>query len=129
MGGFFGPPGTSSSSGGGGGGIGPAIAFASPPGTIDPAIAGFIAGVGNAGTGRIKVTLSNDTAWEGLPTGADTQQLIIVIVAGNFTLTLLHLNGLTTQKQILASGDFLYQLGDALELVYDSALAQWMLLV
>ncbi len=124
MGGFFGPPGRSGSGGSGGGGIGASINYASPSGTIDPAIAGFRPGVG-----RIKVTLSGNTAWEGLPGASDAQQLLVTIVAGNFTLTMLHTNGATAQKQILASGDFLFHLGDTFQLVYDAGLGQWLLLV
>lgn len=124
MGGFYGPPGRSGSSSASGGGIGASIAYASPSGTIDPVIAGFTTAIG-----RIKVTLSADTAWEGLPTGADAQQLLVTIVAGNFTLTVLHLNGSTAQKKILASGDFLFQLNDTFQLVYDAGLGEWLLLV
>lgn len=123
MGGFYGPPGRSGP-GAGGSGIGAALAFASPPGVIDPAIVGFTSGIG-----RLKTTLSANTSWEGLPAGADAQQLLVIIVAGNFTLTLLHLNGGTAQKQILASGDFNITLGDSIGLVYDVGLGQWILQV
>jgi len=113
--------------GGGGGGIGNTLAFASPSGVIDPSIAGFVAGVGSAGTGRLNVTLTANTSWEGLPAGSDTQQLFITIVSGNFVLTLLHLNGSTAQTQILASTDFSYALGDTAQLYYSGALGQWVL--
>jgi hypothetical protein len=125
MGGFFGCCASLSSSGGGG--IGNALNFASPSGTIDPSITGFVAGLGTSGTGRIKVTLSADTAWEGLPAGVDRQQLFVEIVAGNFVLTMLALNGATAQKKISASGDFRYGLLDTGQLYYDSGLTQWVL--
>lgn len=109
------------------GGVGASVNFVSPSGTIDPSIVGFTAGVGSAGTGRIKVTLSANTTWEGLPTGADGQQLFGTIVAGNFFLTLSALNGATAQKQILASRDTTYTLGDTFQAFYDSGLGQWVL--
>jgi hypothetical protein len=122
MGGFFGPTFKPGSSSGGSGGIGASLNFTSPSGTIDPSIAGFTSGIG-----RLKVTLAANTAWEGLPAGADAQQLFITIVAGNFTLTLLHLNGGTAQKEILASNDFIYALDDTAQLFYDTGLSQWVL--
>ena len=111
----------------GGGGIGPAIAFNSPAGVIDPNIVGFTAGVGSAGTGRIKVTLAADTSWEGLPAGTDGQQLVILVVAGNFTLTLLALSGATAQAKILSNLNFAIRLNSSLSLTYDATLAQWIL--
>jgi len=112
---------------GGGGGIGARLTFTSPSGAIDPNIVGFTAGIGSAGTGRLYVTLSADTSWEGLPAGADGQQLFITVIAGAFTLTLLHLNGSTAQQEILASTDFSYALNDTAQLFYDGTLTQWVL--
>lgn len=108
-------------------GIGNALAFSPASGTIDPTITGFVAGVGSAGTGRLKITLSADTSFEGLPAGADGQQLFLLIVAGAFTLTLLHLNGATAQAQIFASVDFSCTLNDCLQLFYDIGLSKWVL--
>ena len=115
------------SSGSGGSGIGPAISFTSPSGTIDPSITGFTSGLGQAGTGRIKVTLSANTSWQGLPAGTDGQQLTVVVVAGNFTLTLLNNNGSTAQWPILASGPFSANLNDSLSLIADTGLSKWIL--
>lgn len=106
----------------GGGGIGSSINFSPAAGTIDPSIAGFTTSVG-----RIKVTLAGNTTFEGLPVGADGQQLFITIVAGNFFLTLSPLNGATAQKQIRASGAPTYQLNDTAQLFYDVGLGQWVL--
>lgn len=102
--------------------IGSSINFAPASGSIDPTIAGFTSSVG-----RIKVTLAGNTSFQGLPTGADGQQLFITIVAGAFQLTLLHLNGGTAQAQILASADFAYALNDTAQLFYDGGLTQWVL--
>lgn len=122
---FFNPRNLGGSSSGGG--LGNALAFAPSSGVIDPTIAGFVAALGAGSTGRLDVTLSGDTSFEGLPAGADGQQLFITVVSGNFTLTLLHLNGSTAQKQILASTDFSYTLGDTAQLFYSKALGQWIL--
>lgn len=110
-----------------GGGLGITIPFSPAGGVIDPSISGFVAALGPTGTGRIDLTLSANTSFEGLPAGADGQQLFITIVSGNFSLTLLHLNGSTTQKQIRASNDMLYFLNDTAQLFYDAGLSQWVL--
>lgn len=112
---------------GAGGGLGADLAFAPPSGVIDPAIAGFVAAAGPSGTGRLLVTLSANTSFEGLPAGADGQQLFITVVAGNFQLTLLHLSGATLQKEILATYDFVYPLNNSAQLFYDAGLGQWVL--
>lgn len=109
--------------------VGASLAFAPPSGTIDPSIVGFVAGLGSSGTGRLKITLSGNTSIEGLPAGVDGQTLLIMIVTGAFTFTLLHLNGSTAQKQILASGDETYGLGDVSLLIYDGGLGQWALVL
>lgn len=102
--------------------VGSSINFSPPAGVIDPAIVGF-----TTSTGRIKVTLAGNTTFEGFPTGTDGQPLFIMVVAGNFTLTLSHLNGATAQKQIRASVDFSYALNDTAQLFYDGGLSQWIL--
>lgn len=127
MGNFLQPAGSSSSSSSGSGGLGALITFNPPSGVIDPSITGFVAGLAPSGTGRINITLSADTSFEGLPAGVDAQQLFLTIVSGNFVLTLLHLNGSTAQKQILSSKDFAYALGDTAQLFYDGGIAQWVL--
>jgi hypothetical protein len=103
-------------------GLGAAVAFAPASGTIDPSIAGFTAGLGSVGTGRINVTLAGNTSFEGLPAGVDGQQLQILVVSGNFTLTLLVDNESTAQKEILGSNNLAAALGDALTLYYDASL-------
>lgn len=103
-----------------GGTAGAFINFAPPAGIIDPTIVGF-----TSNTGRIKVTLAGDTTFEGLPAGTDGQQLYITVVAGNFTLTLAHLNGATAQAEIRASADRPYALNDTAYLFYDGGLGQW----
>lgn len=108
-----------------GGGVGPAVACSPSSGTIDPTIAGFKAGIGAAGTGRLNVTLSGNTSFEGLPAGVDGQQLFIVVVSGNFTLTLLVNNGSTAQAQVLGSGALTASLDDALSLYYDAGIGKW----
>lgn len=128
MGGFLQPV-TGSTSGGStsGAGLGKLISYAPGAGVIDPSIAGFVAALGPGGTGRINITLGANTSFEGLPAGVDGQQLFLSVVSGNFVLTLLHLDGATAQKQILASNDFAYGLGDTAQLFYDGGLAQWVL--
>lgn len=127
MGGFLQGPVTSTSASSGGG-LGSLINFTSPTGTIDPSITGFVAGTGASSTGRINLTITANTSWEGLPAGADGQQLFITVVTGAFTLTLLHLNGSTAQAKIRASNDFAYALNDTAQLFYDSGLGQWILI-
>lgn len=113
------------SSGGSGGGLGKVITFTSPSGaSVDPNIVGFVAGVGSAGTGRIRVTLSGDTTWVGFPAGADGQQTMIEVVSGNFTLTLAAF-GVTTQKQFQGSRSISYVLDDTASIYYDSGAAVW----
>lgn len=130
MGGFLQPASSSASGSSGSGGIGAPLAFAPASGTIDPSITGFIAVAGPTGTGRLQVTLSGNTSFEGLPAGADGQQLFIeVIAAGADQLTLLHLNGSTAQKQIFASRDVSYVVGDVAQLYYDGGTSQWVLVV
>lgn len=110
---------------GGGGGIGASLAYAPTSGSIDPGsgISGF-----SGTTGRLKVTLSGNTTFAGLPGGSDGQQLLIIVVSGNFSLTLTAL-GSTAGKQILASVNLTLALNDAVQLVYDIGLSQWVLLV
>ena len=127
MGSFFGCCNGGGGSSGSGGGIGGSINYAPAAGVIDPTIAGFVAAAGASGTGRIKVTLSGNTSFEGLPKGADGQQLFIMVVSGNFTLTLLEGDGATAQAEILASTNFSYGLGDTAQLFYDTGLSQWVL--
>jgi len=110
-----------------GGGIGASLAFSPGTGVIDPTIAGFVASAGSTGTVRLKVTLAGNTTFEGLPAGADGQQLYIIVVSGNFLLTLSHLNGATAQKQIVSSRDLSYALDDTAQLFYDSGLGAWVL--
>jgi hypothetical protein len=113
-----------------GGGVGPEIAYTSPSGTIDPAITGFTAGVGIAGTGRVRVTLAANTTWQGLPAGADGQTLVLMVVAGNFTLTLAALDASTLLQEIMASGSTVpLALYDAVELVYSASLGNWVLII
>lgn len=90
-------------------------------GSIDPGngIPGF-----NIGTGRLKVTLAGNTTFAGLPAGADGQFLILVVVAGNFTLTLTAA-GNTAGAAILASNSVNLILSDALPLMFDGPLNQW----
>lgn len=128
MGAFFGPFANPAANASGSGGIGSSINFAPAGGSIDPAIAGFHAGLGSNGTGRLKVTLTADTSFQGLPAGLDGQQLYITVVSGAFNLTLLHLNGATAQKQIRAGADTLIGLNDSLQLFYDGGLSQWVLI-
>lgn len=111
------------------GGVGPSVNFSPASGAVDPAIPGFTAGVGSAGTGRLKITLAGDTSFLGMPAGDDGQQLFGTIVGGAFTLTLDHLNGGTTQAQIYASNDFVFSLHDTFQLLYDSGLSAWLLIV
>lgn len=113
--------------GGGGGGLGPSLAYAPGAGVIDPAIAGFIAGLGSLGTGRINVTLAGNTSFEGLPAGIDGQQIAITLVAGNFQLTLLHNDASTAQSEIFGSNDEVLSLGDSASLYYDGGLGKWVL--
>lgn len=128
MGGFLQGPSTTNSGGvSSGAGLGALITFSPSSGTIDPSIAGFTAALGPTGTGRINITLSGNTSFEGLPAGVDGQQLFLTIVSGNFTLTLLHLDGATGQQQIRASSDNTFALNTTAQLFYDSGLAQWVL--
>lgn len=103
------------SSSGGGGGIGSSIAYSPPSGTITPVIPGFTHSVG-----RIEITLSADTTFNNLPTGADGQQLFLNIVAGNFLLTL-------PKTGFFASGNFVYGLNDTAQLYYDIGLSEWVI--
>jgi hypothetical protein len=107
--------------GSGGGGLGTKVSYSPSSGTIDPSITGFTAGLGSAGTGRLNVTLSGNTTFEGLPAGADGQQLAILIVSGNYTLTLSSFNASTAQKKIVASGNPTGVLYDALSFYYDAS--------
>lgn len=111
--------------GGSGSGIGASLAYSPASGSVDPGIG--ITGFGGS-TGRLKVTLSGNTTFAGLPAGADAQQLLIIVVSGAFTLTLTAL-GTTSGKQILASSSVVLSLHDALQLVYDAGLAQWVVLL
>jgi hypothetical protein len=112
---------------GGGGGMGADLAYSPGSGTIDPSITGFEAGLGGSGTGRLKVTLSGNTSFEGLPAGVDGQQLYIIVVSGNYTLTLLALNGSTAQAEMMASGALALNLYDCAQLFYDGTLSQWVM--
>jgi len=110
-------------------GAGAEISFTSPSGaTVDPNIASFVSGFGGNGTGRINVTITANTSWEGLPAGTDGQTILIVVVAGNFTLTLLARNGSTLQSQILASNNLALALYDSAQLIYSSSLGKWVLI-
>jgi hypothetical protein len=110
------------------GGVGAEIAYTSPTGTIDPAITGFVAGLQSAGTGRIRLTITANTSWQGLPAGVDGQTLTLEIVAGNFTFELLANDASTALKEILCSGSpRAYQLYDAPQLQYSGNLTKWVL--
>lgn len=108
--------------GSGGGGIGSVITYSPPSGVIDPAPPGFSASVG-----RIQITLAGNTSFKGFPTMADGQQVFLEVVSGNFTLTLLHLDGATALKQIRASADFSYALGDTAQMYGDLGANVWVL--
>jgi hypothetical protein len=113
--------------GGGSGGVGAEISYTSPTGTVDPSITGFVAGIGSNGTGRIKITLTANTSWQGLPAGTDGQTLSLTVVSGAFTFTLLARDGSTALQQIMASGNFVLAQYDSIGLIYSSSLAQWVL--
>jgi hypothetical protein len=112
---------------GGGGGLGPSIAYAPAAGTIDAAPAGFTAGLGSAGTGRINVTLAGNTTIKSLPAGVDGQQVIWLIKAGAHTLTLEEDSGSEANPNFFGSENLQGALGDALNTYYDGGLAEWVL--
>jgi hypothetical protein len=108
--------------------VGPAINFSPPPGNVDPNPTGF-----NSSTGRLRILLSGNTTLIGLPGDIDGHRLIIMVVAtGGFQLTLSHQNAGTSQKQIMASTDVSLNVGDAVQLFFDSTLVSgagaWQLL-
>ena len=116
-------------SGGAGGGAGAEIAYTSPTGTIDPNLSGFVAGLGSAGTGRIRITITANTSWQGLPAGVDGQTLVLIVVSGAFTFELLALDSSTALHQIMASANSSYEEYDAAQLVYSSSLSNWVLIL
>lgn len=113
-----------------GGGIGSSINYAPAAGADDPGtgVTGFVATAGSGGTGRVKITLAGNTTFASWPAGADGQQLFLTIVAGNFFLTLTHLASAPAGKKFLASQDLSYALNDTAQLLYDSGLAQWLVI-
>jgi len=78
--------------------------------------------------GRIKLTLTANTTWLGLPAGNDAQQLFITVVSGNFLFTL-DAFGATAQSQIASSANALYALNDTAQLFYDGGLTKWVLVL
>ena len=120
MGGFFGCPNTSS---GGSGGtsfatLGARLPFTSPAGAaVAAAPAGFSSSQASP-TGRLLVTLTADTTWVSLTAGYDGQMLELVVVAGNFTLTL-------PQADFGGVGDHVLGLNNAILLYYDTTDGAW----
>lgn len=114
--------------GGGGGGSGNALAYSPSSGNVDPGagLAGFQAGLGTSGTGRLKVTLSGNTTFAGLPAGVDGQRLFILVVAGAFQLTLT-VNGSTAGAKMFGEASPTLPLNDCIQLFYDSGLAEWVI--
>jgi hypothetical protein len=112
------------------GGIGAALAYSPSSGSIDPGtgIAGFLAAAGPSGTGRLLITLSAATIFAGLPVAADSQELYLTVVAGNYTLTLTAF-GTTSGSQIMAPGTGLaLQLYATAHLLYTAgSLNNWVL--
>lgn len=98
--------------------LGVRLAYASPSGSIIAAPPGFIASTGITGTGRLLVTLSADTTWNGLTNGADGQLLEVKIVAGNFFLTL-------PQAAFNGVGDIVIPLNGGILMYFDSNQGEW----
>jgi len=119
MGGFFGCRSISpTASGAGYATLGTRLAYASPAGAgVAAAPAGFSASPA-APTGRLLVTLAADTTWVSLTAGYDGQLLELIVVAGNFTLTL-------PQANFGGVGDHPISLNNAILLYYDTTSAAW----
>jgi hypothetical protein len=120
----------SAGGGSGNGCLGPAVVYASASGTSDPGagIAGFTAATASAqGTGRLNVTLSGNSVWDGLPAGFDGQQLTVLIVAGNFTLQF-PVNQATAGSPFLANGTYQIGLDGTLQLYMDTTLNAWVVM-
>ena len=81
------------------------------------------------GTGRIRITITANTSWQGLPAGVDGQTLVLIVVSGAFTFELLALDSSTALHQIMASANSSYEEYDAAQLVYSSSLSNWVLIL
>jgi hypothetical protein len=106
--------------------LGPSLAYAPSSGTVDPGtgIAGF-----GVNTGRLNVTLSGNTTFEGLPPGFyDGMTLAIAVVGGNYTLTFSPFDASTAGAQFFASAPLTILSYDATSLYYDAGLGQWVIL-
>ena len=107
-------------------GYGPALAYAPFSGAVDPGagITGF-----SGLTGRLNVTLSGNTTFAGLPPGIyDGMPLVVVVVGGNYTLTLSAFSGSTVGAEFFASNSLIIVAYDAVSLYYDGGLGQWVIL-
>lgn len=111
----------------GGAGVGGIITYTAPTGTVDPILTGFQSGLATAGTRLVKITLSGNTNFIGLPAGTVGQMLYLAVIAGAFNLSLVPF-GATSQAVIFASGTVPITAGDCIGLQYDSVLG-WMLQV
>lgn len=107
------------------GAFGNPLAYAPSAGSVDPGagIPGFSRGVG-----RLNITLAGDTTFLGLPFGTDGQSLILLIVGGNFVLSLSPQNPNTAGAEIFASQQYSALYRDALELYFDGGLQSWVVL-
>lgn len=112
----------SNPSGGGGSttvaALGKRLAYASPAGVIAAAPPGFVASTALTGTGRLLVTLINNTTWSSLTLGADGQLCEVKVIAGNFTLTL-------PQASFNGVGDLVLGLNNGVLLYCDLTVGSW----
>jgi len=110
---------------GGGGVLTGRVAYASPAGqSNDVTPAGF-----GTTTGRLVVTLpSGDATWTGLLAGQDGQLLIITNADAGNTLTLSKSNGASmAANQFLYAFDLAIATGVSVLLIYDSTIANWLI--
>lgn len=105
-------------------GLSASLAYSPASGSIDPGagISGFASSVG-----RLNITLSGDTTFAGLPSGAvDGQQLVLAVVAGNYVLTL-DAFGATVGAPFMASSSIELVAYDAILAYWDKGLEMWVL--
>lgn len=110
-------------------GLGASLSYAPASGAIDPGagITGFVASTNGSRTAILLVTLSAATTFAGLPIGADTQEVLIAVISGNYTLTLTCF-GTTAGAQIMASGtSYQFTLYDAVRLSFSATAGAWLL--